>query len=783
MKAPLPRPAAQGAFRLVCLLLLIGAAQSAGHAATRVSIRDGRWFLNNLITHPRSPAEGRLMNVRMVNSTFEDRDRADFDPVANTERFLAQIPAYAAQGVRAFTLNLQGGMPGYEGARNSAFDPDGSLRPDYLERVRRVIEACDRAGVAVILGCFYQRQDQVLRDEAAVRAALVNTVRWIGAAGFQNVVLEVANEFDHGGFDHRLIRTVAGQIELIQLARQTLPGLLVSTSGLGHGRYPESLAEAADFLLIHFNGTPVKDIPARIAALASFGKPVVCNEDDKLGEEAAAAARATVESGGSWGFMHKTRNQYQPFDFLGPADAPVVYAALRELTSPARTTVRARGPLRVHPHNPRYLADDLGRAVLLTGSHTWNNLQDMRSPDGGAPFDYPAWLRFLRAHDHNFMRLWRWELLAWDTAANRQETPLVLRATPHPWPRTGPGTALDGQPRFDLARFNDAYFERLRERVALAGESGVYTAVMLFEGWGMQFVENAWSAHPFHPANNINGVDGDRDGDGRGLEIHESGDPIVLALQEAYVRRVLDTVNDLDNVLFEISNENHPASTDWQYHFIRFIHEYERTLPKQHLVGMTFQYKGGRNETLFESPADWISPNPAAPDGFSHRDNPPPANGSKVVISDTDHLWGIGGNVAWVWKTFLRGAHPVFMDPYNGAVLRRGNDDQWEPVRRAMGAVARLASSLDLASMRPCPDLAPAEFCLADEAGTRLAWVPSGKALHLEPPPSGRGVEVRWFHPETADPESPAATALVPPGPTVHRAPFDGDAIVLIRPR
>lgn len=50
------------------------------------------------------------------------------------------------------------------------------------------------------------------------------------------------------------------------------------------------------------------------------------------------------------------------------------------------------------------------------------------------------------------------------------------------------------------------------------------------------------------------------------------------------------TVNDLDNVFYEISNENHPPSTQWQYHMIRLIHDYERSKAKQHPVGMTFQY-------------------------------------------------------------------------------------------------------------------------------------------------------------------------------------------------
>ena len=44
--------------------------------------------------------------------------------------------------------------------------------------------------------------------------------------------------------------------------------------------------------------------------------------------------------------------------------------------------------------------------------------------------------------------------------------------------------------------------------------------------------------------------------------------------------------------------------------------------------------------------------------------DPPAADGRKVILTDTDHLWGIGGDVAWVWKSFLRGLNPIFMDPY-----------------------------------------------------------------------------------------------------------------------
>ncbi len=318
-----------------CLTVLH--AQGAPQRQTRVSIVDGRWHINGEITYPGTRAEGLLLNVRMVNSTFEDRNRPEFDADTNTNEFLARIPEYVAHGVRAFTLNLQGGMPGYEGAVNSAFNSDGTLRDSYLRRVQRVIDECDRHGAVVILGCYYQRQDQILKDADAVRAGVVHVIKWIRAAGFTNVVLEISNEFDHDGFDHAILKTSEGQVELIQLARKTAPDLLVATSGLGHGRLPEDVARASDFLLIHFNGTPVGDIPDRISRLKKFDKPIVCNEDDKTGRDAADALARCVDNGASYGLMLQKLNQTAPFEFKGAADDPVFYDALRQVVMKGAT--------------------------------------------------------------------------------------------------------------------------------------------------------------------------------------------------------------------------------------------------------------------------------------------------------------------------------------------------------------------------------------------------------------------------------------------------------------
>jgi len=173
-----------------------------------ISIDGATWLFDARPLHPDSPAEGLLINVRMVNSVFED-DRPDLPQVlagfqadANTDQFIARMPDYVAHGVDAFTISLQGGTPGYEGAVNSAFNANGTLRDAYLKRVSRVIHAADANGCAIILSCLYQRQHSHMRalsDKISIHAAITNTARWVASQGFTQVVLEISNEDDKVG--------------------------------------------------------------------------------------------------------------------------------------------------------------------------------------------------------------------------------------------------------------------------------------------------------------------------------------------------------------------------------------------------------------------------------------------------------------------------------------------------------------------------------------------------------------------------------------------------------
>jgi hypothetical protein len=423
----------------------------------------------------------------------------------------------------------------------------------------------------------------------------------------------------------------------------------------------------------------------------------------------------------------------------------IIYTVLSILISCSQLqSDKTPGTLRVSDINPRYFTDNSGKAVYLTGSHTWNNLVDMGPGQQPEEFDFASYIEWMKKYNHNFMRLWTWELMNWDTQANNEDEAKVHTASPQPWMRTGPGNALDGKLMFDLTKFNQDYFERLKQRVKLASDNGIYVSVMLFEGWGLQFSPNAFENHPFHPLNNINGIDGDSNSDGFGVEIHTLGDDNITVIQKDYIKQVIVSVNEYDNVLFEISNENHPPSTDWQYHVISFIKDIEKELPKQHPVGMTFQYKGGSNQSLFDSPADWISPNPEG----GYRDDPPPADGSKVIITDTDHLWGIGGNSQWVWKSFLRGLNPIFMDPYDGKVLKRSLDPEWvEPLRKGMGYTLMLSQRMDLIHMIPVPDMASSRYCLAHEGKEYLIYLPESQEVTVDLNDFPGLYETEWFDP------------------------------------
>ncbi|MGC9326045.1 MAG: DUF6298 domain-containing protein [Candidatus Hinthialibacter sp.] len=413
------------------------------------------------------------------------------------------------------------------------------------------------------------------------------------------------------------------------------------------------------------------------------------------------------------------------------------------------------GPLKVHPDNTRYFSDPDGQIVYLTGSHTWAVFQE-RGIEGQTPyFDYPAFLDFLVEHNHNFFRFWTWEHAAW---MQFREKDVRIRYKPLCYMRKGPGKAMDGEPKFDLTKFNPVFFDRLRDRVFAAREKGLYVGVMLFQGFSIEQkgkkgvnprLGNPWEGHPFHAKNNINGIDGDLNHDGEGEEVHTLADPKILQLQENYVKKMIDVLNGFDNVIWEIGNECSGLSTEWQYHMIRFIKDYEKSKPFQHPVWMTFQWSGhtpGSNVNLFNSPADAVSPNGEG----GYQNDPPAATGEKVVISDTDHFdpWMKNIDQTWAWKSFLRGLNPIVMDPYRDVRVDSPEAPvpSFEPMRKALGQTRLFSRIINLSVMTPHNDLCSTGYCLANPGEEYLAYQPESEKLFWVDLPAG-SYQVDLFSP------------------------------------
>jgi len=445
----------------------------------------------------------------------------------------------------------------------------------------------------------------------------------------------------------------------------------------------------------------------------------------------------------------------------------------------------ATGPLRASRQNPRYFADPTGKIIYLAGSQTggWDIQDDAWSgyaaPGTRVRLDFHRYLDHLTTQKHNLIRLWSVETTRFDKG------PPEMVATPMQFLRTGPGNALDGRPRFDLTRYDPAYFSRLRSAVAAACDRGIYVMTMLFEGFssvhpvGPGYVNpgaNPWIGHPFNAKNNINGIDADVNGDGMGLEYHSLASPETVALQKAYVRKVVDTLNDLNNVIYEIANESVPASRDWQYEMIRTIKQYESTRPKQHPVVMSYYWPGDSTQALFDSPADAVAP------GYRH-DDPPPANGSKVVLLDQDHNDWKSRDPRFVWKSFLRGNNVIIFDqdvvPFDWERGVVSSDDKSHvPIRRAVRHTRSYAGRMKLAEMTPQDDLASTGYCLAKSGSEYLVYQPNSGRFSVTLDAGKYTYE--WFNPSSGT-VAGKGKVTTKAGSRDFTPPFDGQAVLYLK--
>lgn len=295
--------------------------------STTVTI-DGTGFrINGIPTYQGRVYEGRsveglLLNSRMIQGVFDDEnpetakhwrypDTCTWDADRNTDEFCTALPEYRRHGLLGVTVGLQGGgsiyTPDvYDQYECSAYEPDGTFRPAYFGRLKRVLAAADACGMVVIINYFYWKHALRLEGEKTMKCIAEEVTGWLLDTGHQNILIDVFNEAGkRWGMDAFAEENLHRWIELVQGTTRGGRHIPVGISTLGGNALPTGRwAELEDFSIPHGNGLQPEQLGAKLKQFKE-GKeyqkrprPILVNEDSVFLENLAAA----VAEGASWGF-------------------------------------------------------------------------------------------------------------------------------------------------------------------------------------------------------------------------------------------------------------------------------------------------------------------------------------------------------------------------------------------------------------------------------------------------------------------------------------------------
>lgn len=268
-----------------------------------------------------------------------------------------------------------------------------------------------------------------------------------------------------------------------------------------------------------------------------------------------------------------------------PISVLVLVCCLAGLGAGSTTTIAqpVSSPLALHPDNPHYFLWQ-GRPTVLIGSgEHYGALMNL-------DFDYRTYFDTLAADGMVLTRVFSGAYVEPEGAfkiARNTLAPLPERFIA-PWARSDQPGYANGGNKFDLRRWDESYFARLRALAADAATKGVVIELTLF----CPMYENTqWNLSPMNAQNNVNALGSVGRLDVYTLDTHGG----LLEIQDALTRRVVTELNPMDNVIFEIMNEPYTRAVpiDWQRHVADVIVETERTLPKKHLISQNIANKSG----------------------------------------------------------------------------------------------------------------------------------------------------------------------------------------------
>ena len=265
---------------------------------------------------------------------------------------------------------------------------------------------------------------------------------------------------------------------------------------------------------------------------------------------------------------------------------------------------------RVHPENHRVFLYNGRPMKILTSAEHYGAVIN-------GDFDYDVYLKEMKRTGQNMTRVFAFyretaDGSPGDIRSMVEANTLAPTASAAVLPVqrvSGHGKALDGLDKFDLDKWNPAYFARFKDFLRKCALHGVVCEVTFFSN---PYTTFRYALSPCHKDNNINGV---------GTSVGNPDvfitldDPSVVAFQERFVRKLVTELNEFDNIYFEVCNEANLSGGKldsleneerkiiaWQRHLAGVVRDAEQNLPKRHLVAVNahfrFQEASGKSKRM-----------------------------------------------------------------------------------------------------------------------------------------------------------------------------------------
>ncbi len=185
----------RAALAVLCAISFMGYASLAVAQTREFEIRDGQPFLGG----QQIEIWGLRVGSAMTSETI-------------AERLIGQLDDFLAQGINAFLLNVQGGNGGWPdgGAALNGFMPDGTLKDEVKQRMKRLILEADRRGMVVCVEIFSHRHDQELEGDDAVEKAVKEVAAFLVSERLRNVFVDLCHEFDIRAIEQPLLKEPNG---------------------------------------------------------------------------------------------------------------------------------------------------------------------------------------------------------------------------------------------------------------------------------------------------------------------------------------------------------------------------------------------------------------------------------------------------------------------------------------------------------------------------------------------------------------------------------------------